>query len=30
MTHRPYALIDWLRVNFGWTLDDWGEDEIQF
>jgi hypothetical protein len=28
--HRPYALIDWLRVNFGRTLDDWGEDEIQF
>lgn len=27
---RPYALIDFLRINFGWTLEEWAEGEIQF
>jgi hypothetical protein len=27
---RPHALIDFLRLNFGWDLDDWQPGEIQF
>jgi len=27
---RPHALIDFLRTNFGWTLDEWLPGELEF
>lgn len=27
---RPHALIDFLRLNFGWDLDEWAEGEHRF
>ena len=27
---RPHALIDFLRINFGWPLEEWEPGEIRF
>jgi hypothetical protein len=27
---RPHALIDFLRREFGWDLDDWQPGELEF
>ena len=27
---RPYALIDFLRREFGWDVVEWADGEIQF